>query len=304
MRAVQITTYGGPEVLSVNDAPAPVAGPGQLLVKVAAAGVNPVDWKIREGYMKEAFPLSFPATLGNEIAGTVAAIGDGVEGFAVGDAVHGSTGPVSGFADLVAISASSVARKPEGMSMVEAAALPVAVATSMPTLDAGGVGAGTRVLVHAASGGVGSILVQLARHRGAEVTGLASPDNIDFLRSLGVATVVDRTSAYEQEIGGFDVVVDAFGPQAQERSWGLLKPGGILVSIAAPPPQDVAQSRGVRATMAFGAPNGSTLAEADRLFDAGQLKITIARTYPVERAAEALADVQKGLPRGKVVLTF
>ena len=304
MKAVQITGFGGPDVLKVQDAPAPAAAPGMVVVRVAAAGVNPVDWKIREGYMKDLMPWTFPATLGNEIAGTVEAVGSGVTGFSPGDEVHGSTGPTGAFAELVVVDAKSLAHKPAGLSMVEAAALPVAVATSTPVLEAGAIGKGTRVLVHAAAGGVGHVFVQLARAKGAEVTALGSPGNLDFLRGLGADHVIDRTTDYAEKIGKFDVVLDAFGPSAQEKSWGLLKPGGILVSLTAPPSQDVAAAHGVRATMVFGRPDGAALAEADRLVEAGALKVTIQRTYPVDDAADALAEVQRGQARGKIVLTF
>lgn len=304
MKAVQITGFGGPEVLQVLDAAAPTAEPGTVVVKVAAAGVNPVDWKIREGYMKDLMPWTFPATLGNEIAGVVESVGPGVEGFAPGDEVYGSTGPRGAFAEQVAIPAAILAKKPASLDMVETAALPVAVVTSWSALTAGDVGKGSRVLVHAAAGGVGSVFVQLARARGAEVTALGSPGNLDFLRGLGADHVVDRTTDYTATIGDFDMVLDAFGPSAQEKSWGLLKPGGILVSLVAPPSQEIAEERGVRATMVFGQPDRAALDEAARLVDAGQLKVHVNRRFPFDQAGDAMAAVEKGVDRGKVVLTF
>jgi NADPH:quinone reductase-like Zn-dependent oxidoreductase len=275
-----------------------------VVVRVAAAGVNPVDLKIRDGYMKDLMPWTFPATLGNEIAGTIESVGEGVEGFAPGDEVLGSTGARGAFASLVAIDASVLARKPATLDMVHAAALPVAVATSMPVIEAGEIGKGSRVLVHAAAGGVGNIFVQLARARGAEVTALGSPGNLDFLREIGADHVVDRTTDYASEIGNFDVVLDAFGPAAQEKSWGLLKRGGILVSLTAPPSQEASEKYGVRSVMIFGRPDGAALADAMRLVEAGRLKVTVQRSYPVERVAEAFAEVQRGQVRGKIVLTF
>jgi NADPH:quinone reductase-like Zn-dependent oxidoreductase len=304
MKAVQITGFGGPEVVKVQDAPEPVAAPGTVVVRVAAAGVNPVDIKIRDGYMKDFMPWTFPATLGNEIAGIVEAVGEGVEGFAPGDEVIASTGARGAFAGLVAIDAAVLAKKPAALDMVHAAALPVAVATSMPVIEAGEIGKGTRVLVHAAAGGVGNIFVQLVRARGAEVTALGSPDNLDFLRDIGADHVVDRTTDYASGIGGFDVVLDAFGPPAQEKSWALLKPGGILVSLVAPPSQETAEAHGVRAVMTFGRPDGPALIEAAKLVDAGKLKVTVQRTYPAEQVNDAFAEVEGGKVRGKVVLTF
>ncbi|MBA4355633.1 MAG: NADPH:quinone reductase [Novosphingobium sp.] len=304
MRAVQITAYGGPEVLAVNQVAPPELGAGQLRVAVAATGVNPVDWKIRDGHMKDMLQIPFPFTIGNEFAGTVTELGEGVTGFAVGDVVYGSVGPIGVFADELAVDANAVAKAPASLSLVESAALPVAIVTAQAAFDAEPVGPGTRLLVHAAAGGVGSIVVQLAKALGAEVTALTSSATMDFVRGLGADHVIDRTTPYEQAIGDFDIVLDAFGPAAQARSWGLLKPGGILISLVAPPDQDEAARHGVRATMTFGTPNAAALARAAALADAGKLKPTIQRTYPVEQAAAAMAEVEGGNVRGKVVLTY
>lgn len=304
MRAVQITAYGGPEVVTINEVERPELRTGQLRVAVAATGVNPVDWKIRDGHMKDVLPVPFPFTIGNEFAGTVTELGDGASGFAVGDAVFGAVGPIGVFADELAVDAGAVARAPASLSPVEAAALPVAVVTAQAAFDAGPVGPGTRLLVHAAAGGVGSIAIQLAKALGAHVTALTSPATIDFVRGLGADDVVDRTTAYEQAIGDFDVVLDAFGPEAQARSWGLLKPGGVLVSLVAPPDPDEAARRGVRATMTFGTPDAAALARAAALADAGKLRPAIARTYPVEQAVAAMDEVGTGAVRGKIVLTY
>ena len=304
MRAIQIAAYGGPEVVVLNHVPEPELAPGQVRVAVAATGVNPVDWKVRDGYMKDYLQIPFPITLGNEIAGTVTAVAEGVSGFAVGDQVYGSIGPVGAFADVVAVPATALARAPASLSLVEAAAMPVAVVTAQAALDAGQVGGGTRLLIHAAAGGVGSITVQLAKALGAEVTALTSPATMDFVRGLGADHVIDRTTPYEQAIGDFDMVLDAFGPAAMERSWDLLKPGGILVSLTAPPDEAEAARRGVRAVMVFGAANPAALAHAAALADAGKLKVTIQRTYPMEQAVAAMAEVAGGNVRGKVVLTY
>jgi NADPH:quinone reductase-like Zn-dependent oxidoreductase len=304
MRVVEIDEFGGPDVVRIGDAPTPTPGPGQLLVRVAAAGINPVDWKVREGYLKDVMPFTFPTVLGNEFAGTVEALGAGVTDFKVGDEVHGATGMIGAFSEQLAVDAGKVAKKPANISMAEASALPIAVVTAVAALDAGGVGEGSKILIHAAAGGVGAIAVQLARVRGAEVTALASPANFDFVKGLGAAKVVDRTSDYWTSIGGFDMVLDAHGPEAQARSWGLLKPGGILVSLVAPPPEDVAAEHGVRGVMVFGAPNAATLSDVDKLVASGEVKVLVSRTYPVEEAKAALAESQGGQVRGKLVLTF
>ncbi len=303
MRAVQITAYGGPEVVAINDVPRPELGAGQLRVSVAATGVNPVDWKVRDGHM-DFLQAPFPFTIGNEFSGTVTELGEGVTGFALGNVVYGSVGPIGVFADELAVDASAVAKAPASLSLVESAALPVAVVTAQAAFDAEPVGPGTRLLVHAAAGGVGSIMVQLAKALGAEVTALTSPATMDFVRGLGADHVIDRTTNYEQSIGDFDVVLDAFGPAAQVRSWGLLRPGGILISLVAPPDQDEAARHGVRATMTFGTPNAAALTHAAALADAGKLKPKIQRTYPVEEAVAAMAEVEGGNVRGKIVLVY
>jgi NADPH:quinone reductase-like Zn-dependent oxidoreductase len=304
MRAVQITAYGGPEVVAINDVARPELRAGQLRVSVAATGVNPVDWKIREGHMRDVLPVPFPFTIGNEFAGTVTELGDGVSGFAIGDAVYGSVGPIGVFADELAVDASAVARAPASLSMIEAAALPVAIVTAQAAFDAEPVGPGTRLLVHAAAGGVGSVTVQLAKALGAEVTALTSPATMDFVRGLGADHVIDRTTAYEQAIGDFDIVLDAFGPAAQARSWALIKPGGVMISLVAPPDPDEAARHGVRATMTVATPNAGALAHAATLADAGRLRPAIQRTYPMEQAVAAMAEVEGGNVRGKIVLVY
>jgi NADPH:quinone reductase-like Zn-dependent oxidoreductase len=305
MRAVVINRFGGPEVLQIAELDKPGSpGKGQILVHVRAAGVNPVDWKIREGYMKDLVPFTFPTILGCEYAGTIEAVGEGVAGFKVGDAVNGATGIAGADAEYILTNTATLAKAPANVSAVEAAAIPIAAATALAALNAGNVSSGTRILIHAAAGGVGSLAVQLAHLRGAEVTGVASPANLDFVRALGASRVVDRTSEYETQIGDFDVVLDAVGPEVQARSWKLLRRGGILLSLVAPPAEEVAAAHGVRATMVFGTPTAEGLAEVNALVAKGAVKIHVSRTYPVEQAAAALAESQSGKVRGKLILTF
>src|SRR5271156_11322 len=290
MRAVEISRYGGPEVMRVVEVSKPAApAPGQVLVQVAAAGVNPVDWKAREGYLKDFMPFTFPTILGGEIAGTIVAAGEGVIDFPVGAAANGSTGLIGGLSGYAIANAATLARKPASVSMVEAAGVPIAAATVLAAFSAGNVGSGTRILIHAAAGGVGSVAVQLARLRGAEVTALTSPAHADYVRSLGANRVVDRTGEYENQIGDFDVVLDGVGPEAQARSWKLLRRGGILVSLVAAPDPAVAATHGVRSAMVYGAPSAAGLAEVNALVAKGDIKIHVSRTYPVEQAGAALA---------------
>jgi NADPH:quinone reductase-like Zn-dependent oxidoreductase len=304
MRAVQIATFGGPEVVHVAEVKKPSPAADEVLVKVGAAGINPVDWKIREGYLRDVLPLPLPITLGNEIAGTVVEVGAQVRDRSIGDRVHGGVGMIGGLAEFVTVKAANLAKLPGSMSMVEAAAIPTAAATAIPVLDAAGVGAGTTVLVHAAAGAVGSMLIQLAKLRGAYVIALTSAANIEYIRSLGADKVLDRTGNWQASVGTVDAVLDAFGLPAQESSWGVIKRGGILVSIAHPPSEQSAAAHGVRGTMVFGHPNGPGLAQVDALIEAKKVKVRIAGTFPLENVREALAASQSGSTVGKLVLTF
>jgi NADPH:quinone reductase-like Zn-dependent oxidoreductase len=304
MRAAQISRFGGPEVVRVTQIERPRPAADEVLVEVAAAGINPVDWKIREGYLRDVLPVPLPVTLGNEVAGTIAQLGSQVRGFAVGERVHGAVGMVGGLAEFAAAKAANLAKLPEGMSMVEAAAIPVAAATANAVLKAGDIGAGTSVLVHAAAGAVGSMFIQLAKVRGAQVIALTAAANADYVRSLGADKVLDRARDWQASVTPVDVVFDAFGLPAQESSWGVLKRGGILLSIAHPPSEQTAAQHGVRSAMVFGHPEGPGLAEVDKLIAAGKVKIKIARTFSLENVREALAASQSGGTVGKLVISF
>lgn len=304
MRALQISSYGGPEKLVLTEAEKPSIGETDVLVRVAAAGMNPVDWKIREGLLDHFLPMSFPATLGNEVSGTVEAVGSAVSDFAVGDEVHGSTGLLGGYAEFASVPAAFLARKPADMDMATAAAMPVAVGTSMGILDYANVGAGTKVLIHAASGGVGHVTLQLAKSRGATVTALASAGNLDFVRKLGADHAVDRNTRYEDTLGIFDVVVDCFGIEAQDRSWRLLRKGGYMVAVAGYPQEEKAAEFGVHTALIAADRSGRHLAAADALVAAGKLHVELAGVYPLDDYASAMKQLETGSTRGKIVLAL
>lgn len=304
MKAIQYSSYAGLTGLTLVDAPKPSPAAGEVLVKIHAAGVNPVDIAVSEGFLKDFMPLQFPVTAGSEIAGVVEAVGSDVQGFAPGDAVHAPLGVSGAFAEYALVKAAALVHKPQSMSFAEAAGLPIAAATAIAALNAGNVGPGTKLLIHAAAGGVGSVAVQLAKARGAEVTALASKSNIDFVKSLGADRVVDRATQYEDSLSDFDVVLDAFGPAAQDRSWGLLRKGGAMLSLVTQPSEETAAKYGVRAVRIFGTPTAAVLAEADALVDAGKLKVHVSRTYPLAQAKDALLEIASGKVRGKLVLAI
>jgi NADPH:quinone reductase-like Zn-dependent oxidoreductase len=220
----------------VADSPLPVAGPGQVLVRVRAAGINPLDWKVREGYVRDAFPLQLPAVLGIELAGVVEATGPGVARLQVGDRVMGALGGLGAYAELVTVDEAKLARTPATLGDVEAAALPVAALAGWQSLHlAGPIGPGSRVLVHGAAGALGAFAVQFARQAGAFVVGTASARDLDHVRSLGADQVVDyRSQRFEDLVDDIDLVLATVGGDVIDRSWQVLNRSGAMVGTASP----------------------------------------------------------------------
>jgi NADPH:quinone reductase-like Zn-dependent oxidoreductase len=306
MKAVCIYSYGGPEVLAYEDIPCPHPGGGEVVVRIHAAGINPVDWKIREGHLKEQLHPTFPLVLGWDLSGVVEAVGSGTARLKVGDEVF-SRPDISrdgAYAEFIAIRESEVALKPKSIDHLHASALPLAGLTAWQSLfDAAGLSAGQRVLIQAAAGGVGHIAVQLAKWKGAHVIGTAAERNHDFLRELGVDQVVDYdTERFEDVVQPVDVVLDLMGGEIQERSWKVLKPGGILVSTVSPPKAETAAAHGVRQAFVFTQPNAVQLAEIARLADAEKLKVIVETILPLSDATRGQELSQRGHGRGKIVL--
>src|SRR3989454_268395 len=244
MKAVQIHAFGGPEVLQYEDVPQPQPKANEILVRVHAAGVNPVDWKIREGHLSATLPM----IMGIDFSGVVESVGNGVTKYRPGDAVFGQVADESGsYAEYAVAMESDVARKPEALDHIRAAALPVAGLTPWQALfDTANLSAGQKMLIHGAAGGVGSFAVQFAKWKGARVLGTASGDHVEQVRQLGADEVIDyRKTKFEEVARDVDVVLDTIGGETQERSWRVLKPGGIFVSLGPPPPpQKTAPPRG------------------------------------------------------------
>ena len=236
MRSVLLRDYGGEAAAQVAESPAPAAGPAQVLVGVRAAGINALDWKVREGDVRDAFPLQLPAVLGIELAGVVEAVGPGASRFQVGDRVMGPLGGLGAYADHVAVDEARLASTPAALSDVEAAAIPVAALAAWQSLHStGAIGAGTRVLVHGAAGALGRFAVQFARQAGAFVIGTASARDLDDVRRLGADQAIDYASQrFEELVGDIDLVLAYVGGDVVERSWQVLKPTGVLVGTASP----------------------------------------------------------------------
>jgi NADPH:quinone reductase-like Zn-dependent oxidoreductase len=306
MKAVCIYSYGGPGVLVYNDAPVPRPQKGEVLVRVHAAGINPVDWKIREGHLKEMLHHTLPLVLGWDMSGVVEVVGSGVIRMKVGDEVfsHPDISRDGAYAEFIVIKESEVALKPKSIDYIHAAALPLAGLTAWQTLfDAGGLKAGQRVLIHAAAGGVGHLAVQLAKEKGAQVIGTASARNHDFLRKLGAEQIIDyKTVRFEEAVQPVDVVIDTMGGEIQERSWKVLKRGGVLVSIVSPPSAEIATAHGVRQAFVLTQPNAGQLAEIAKLVDADKLKAIVETIMPLSDATRAQEVSERGHTRGKIVL--
>ena len=306
MKAVCIYGYGGPEVLSYEDAPRPHPGHGEVLVRVHAAGINPVDWKVRQGELKEQLHHLFPLILGWDVSGVVEAVGTGTTRLKVGDEVFSRPDIArdGAYAEYIAMRESEVALKPKSIDHLHAAALPLAGLTVWQSLFlAAGLTAGQRVLIHAAAGGVGHVAVQLAKWKGAHVIGTASARNHAFVHQLGADQVVDYdTEQFEDVVQPVDVVFDTLGGDIQTRSWKVLKPGGILVSIIQPPPAETAKAHGVRSAFVFTQPNAEQLAEIARLADAEKLKVIVETILPLSDATRGQELSERGHGRGKIVL--
>jgi len=305
MKAIRIHQYGGPEVLAQVEMQRPTPGPNEVLIKVHAASVNPFDWKARAGYVKEFFPLAFPATLGSDVSGTVEEVGLGAARFKRGDEVYASLGMEGGgYAEYAVAKEAIVAAKPRTLDHVRAAAVPTASITAWQALlEVAQLRAGQKVLIHAAAGGVGNFAVQFAKTKGAYVIGTASSKNQGFLRELGVDKAIDyQRTRFEDVVHDADLVLDTIGGDTQERSFKALKKGGILVSIVQPPSQELAAKYGVRALFYGAHPSSANLAEIAMLIDAGKVKTVVETVLPLAEARRAHELSQRGHGRGKIVL--
>lgn len=306
MKSVCIYSYGGPEVLAYVDTPRPHAGEGEILVRVHAAGVNPVDWKVREGQLQEMVRHVLPLILGWDVSGVVVGVGSGVTRLQLGDEIFSKPdlSRDGAYAEYIVIKESEAALKPKSIDHLHAAVLPLAGLTAWQALfDAAGLSAGQRVLIHAAAGGVGHLAVQLAKWAGATVVGTASADHHDFLRSLGVDEVIDHhLKPFEEVVAPVDVVFDTVGGDVRERSWKVLKPGGILVSIIGPPAAETAAAHGVRQAFVFTEANASQLGQLASLVDSGKLLPSVETILPLSAARRAHELSEAGHTAGKLVL--
>ena len=309
MKAAQIKKYGGSEVVEINkNAPKPTVSRGHLLVEVNAAGVNPVDWKIREGYMQQMAPLQFPATLGGDFSGVVAEVGEGISGFKKGDEVYGHASILVGgsgsFAEFVSADIKVTARKPENITHVEAGALPLTGVSAWQALvDHMGLSRGKKILIHGGAGGIGSMAIQLAKHLGAYVATTVSAKGMQYVQELGADEAIDyKNQKFEDMLHNYDTVFDTVGSETYVRSFKVLRKGCIIVSMLEQPSPELMEQYGVNAIGQLTQVNSERLSKLAELVDQRVIKVHVDKTFPLEQAGEALAYLQSGHPRGKVVL--
>ncbi len=306
MKAVRLHSYGGPEVLVYEEAPRPTPEAGEVLVRVHAAGVNPVDRSTRVGYLQQMVNFALPLIPGLDLAGVVEELGPDVSTVAVGDAIYGFSNMVrqGAYAEYARIGVGEFAPKPATVDFVTAAAVPLSALAAWQALnDVAGLQAGQTVLIQGAGGGVGSFAVQFAASKGARVIATEEGSKADFLRGLGAAEVIDHTTTrFEEVVHDVDVVLDLVGGEVQTRSFAVLKSGGILVTTMGQPDAEAAGARGVRASGIMTQANSTQLREIAALIDAGTVRSVVAQVFPLAEAAQAHALLDSGRAGGKIVL--
>jgi NADPH:quinone reductase-like Zn-dependent oxidoreductase len=306
MKAVRIHEYGGPEVLRYESVPRPSPRPDEVLIRVHAAGVNPVDVAVRQGYMRTMLWHTLPLTLGWDVSGVVEQVGAHVTRFKPGDAVFAYSDLRRGgaYAQFIVMPEREVALRPRTLDHVHAAAVPLTgLAAWQALVEFAQLAPGQTVLIHGGSGGVGTMAIQLAKARGARVIATGSAHNLDYLKSLGADQVIDyRATRFEDVVKEVDVVLDPIAGETQERSWQVLKKGGILVSLLDPSAPRKAQAHGVRGAWFLARPEAEQLAELARLIDSGQIRVVVSEVLPLEEIRRAQELIQGPHSPGKIVL--
>ncbi len=306
MRAAQISSFGDKDVMKmVDDATKPTAGDGEVLVEVHAASLNPFDWKVMAG--QAGAQLNFPATLGGDVAGVVAEVGSGVEGFEPGQEVYGQANALSGqgsFAEFTPVKATQLGAKPQNIDFVTAAALPLtAVSAYQALVDTLHLGADQKILIHGGAGGIGSLAIQLAKHTGAYVATTVSSSDVDYVRELGADEAIDyKNEKFEEKLHNYDAVFDTVGGDTYTRSFEVLKSGGHIVSMLEQPNQELMDTHHVLASFQFTIVTPERLSGVTQLVDEGALLPTVDRVFSLEEAAQAMEYLHNSHHRGKIVL--
>lgn len=309
-KAWRLHSYGGPECMHLDDVPIPIPSKGQVLVAVSVVGINPFDWKIREGYIKDDMPLPLPVALGVEFSGTIKALGEGSSRFKVGDRVMMISTSLGAFAEYIAFDESILAAVPEGLSDADAASLPMAAMTAWQSLHkAGEVHAGMRVLIHGASGVVGAFAIQFAKAQGAYVFGTASAKNREYVMSLGADEFIDyQTEKFEERVKDVDLVLDYVliggTGNTTDRSWSVLKAGGAIVSVADPAILGKTPPNGVKAFFMQTSPNAAQLEMIAGLLVEGKIRSKIEQVFDRDDLVQAMEMNKAGGTTGRLLVNF
>lgn len=304
-KAVRIHRFGGPEVLELDDIAIPAPADDQLVVRVHAASVNPVDYKIRQGSYPRIKQDQLPVVLGRDASGVVESCGPTMHTLKPGDAVYALIGSDRGaYSDRLLLNRAEAVPKPQRLDHDHAAAVPLAAMTAWQGLfDQGQLQAGQRVLIHGGAGGVGHLAVQFAKAKGAYVVTTVSGQDRDFVRELGADQAIDyKAERFEEVMRDIDLVFDLIAGETQRRSWEVLKPGGALVSTLQRPDEATAQQHRVRASNYMAHPDAAQLAEVGQLIDAGKVRVHVDRVFPLGEARQAQQHLENAHVRGKVVL--
>jgi alcohol dehydrogenase len=312
MKSAQITRYGNnSEVIEINEVTMPNLSAGKVLVNIKIAGINPIDWKIREGYMQQMIHLQFPSTLGMDFSGVIKQVGEDVSSdFKQGDEVYGQAGVPSGgsgaFSELALANATSIAHKPKRLSHTQAAALPlVGVSAWQALVEHTGLSKGQKILIHGGAGGIGSIAIQLAKNLGAHVATTVSSDDKQFVQDLGANEVIDyKTQTFEDLVHDYDAVFDTVGGETYTRSFRVLRKGGIIVSMLEQQNLELMEQFGVKAVSQFTQVNTERLSKLAEWVDQNKVNIHIDKTFSLDEVGKALDYLRDIHPRGKIVLAI
>src|SRR3989338_9222057 len=309
MKAVQINRYGGYEVLEINqNAPTPSIDKEQVLVKVQAASINPFDGAVRSGALQKMAPLQFPITLGGDFSGIVSEVGTDVSEYKVGDEVYGSANILSGgsgsFAEYAQVRISNMAKKPKNADFIESAALPLVGSSAVQALEEHiKLQNKQKILIHGGAGGIGHIAIQLAKALGAYVATTVSTDDMEFVIQLGTDEIIDyKNEKFEEKIKDFDAILDTVGGEVTNKSLAVLRKGGTLVSMIGQPDLKLAEKLGVIAIRQRTRVSTQHLERLAQLVENGNIKIKIAKIFPLDQVREAFKYQEEGYPRGKVVI--
>ncbi|HEX5456680.1 MAG TPA: NADP-dependent oxidoreductase [Candidatus Saccharimonadales bacterium] len=310
MKAAQINGYGDPSVMQINEMEIPELKPKKVLVEVYASSLNPFDTTVRKGFVKETMPLKFPATLGGDIAGVIAELGEAVDGFSKGDKIYGQASVVAGnsgaFAEFAATSAKQIARMPKNLDFNQAASLPLVGVSALQAISEHiNLVSGQKIFIHGGAGGIGTIAIQIAKHLGAYVATTATADGMDLVKSLGADQIIDyKSEDFSKVLSGFDAVFDTVGGSDFNKSFDVVKKGGVAVSMIAQPDEIKAEELGITAIMQATKVNTEKLNRLTELVENGAVTPQVSKVFQLDNIKEAFEARENGLTRAKIVIAI